>query len=342
MTATNWGAYNLPAIWQMLQPEDGGAGADRVLAWDGLATSVREQHRRLVRAGEDLAAVWPPETNASARAFLDRLGELATSMQETLTCAEDVRVGLRGVVKALDEAKRTMGALAADRALVSHDWIPRFIDHAEDEYDVRAQQVMARAEAAIADHTPQIKAPPLYAMSVDPGAHAGAGGTNAAAVRATPVAVAAPHDPVLPGTPTQATGLELSGVPTTPALPPTGAVAGPGQLAPPGPASGVLPGAVIGAVPAAGGRGGLLVTPGRPGGSGGRAAPPPRRALPSGAVLGQGGLAGRARAARRPDGVPNGGVADEQWEARTGVAPVIAPDTPARHDPGPGIIGLRY
>ncbi|GAB1691222.1 hypothetical protein [Krasilnikovia sp. M28-CT-15] len=279
MSATNWDSYNLPAIWEMLRKENSCTGADRVLAWEGLATSVREQHGRLLKAGEDLAAVWPPEKNESAHRFQFLIGQLATSMTETLTCAEDTRAGLRGVMEAIGTAQSTIRTLADGRAEVSDDWIPRFIDHAEDEYDEQAQQAMREAEAAIQDHNPQIRAPELFKMILrkdgddgtdfPPGHQGDPGqGSGPATIHARPVPVAVPHHPVLVGEPPQAantgantgahTGLGpmpghdassgvgpgLAGSTITPAglLPGQGLGGYPGGSA----AGGALPGAVIG------------------------------------------------------------------------------------------------
>jgi len=377
MAGTDWGAYNLPAIWQMLQGENVCTGADRVLSWEGLATSVREQHRRLIKAGDDLAVVWPPEKNESAYAFLAKVGELAASMQETLTCAENTRVGLRGVTEAIGDAQSTVRTLAAGRAEVSEDWVPRFIDHAEDEYDAKAQQAMRDAEASIAESSPQITAPTLYTLR---------GGKEdrttslpddePATVRATPVPVAVPDDPVLPdpGTgadlapgpgsdPTLGIGPGLSGVTASPTAPV------PGSGATLGPPAGSGPGGVttggpspFGLVPGAGGPGSFGASFGVPGGRvgapGDRQAVPMRRGLPAGAVIGEGGLGGGHSRRGLPGQVPVGaqgsrrgprdndldasvgGKADERWEALKGVPPVIAPDTtPVRRDPGPGVLG---
>ena len=63
MAGANWDNYNLPAIWAMLEPDNVCTGADKVLAWDSLATSVRDQHKRLQAAGQKLADAWPPEKN---------------------------------------------------------------------------------------------------------------------------------------------------------------------------------------------------------------------------------------------------------------------------------------
>jgi hypothetical protein len=320
---TDWSSYNLPAIWEMVRSENVCTGADRVLAWEGLADSVREQHRRLVESAENLAAVWSPEQNVSALAFQRMMDDLATSMKETLQCAEDTRSGLKGVMAAFGDAQGTLQTLAVGRAAVSDDWMPRFIDHAEDEYDEKAQQVIRNTESAIADHSTNIKAPALYELlpaehggttafqNDDPGLSSG----NDSGVRATPVPVSIPHNPVLmePGAgsgsgtstdPSLGIGPGLSGVTTLPA--PT--LSGPGILPgqPLGPGGGGLPtgplgggplGAPLGLVPGTSGLGlfpGMNGPAGRGGSAAGRQAVPMRRGLPSGAVIGEGQLgAGR-------------------------------------------------
>ena len=170
MSGVDWSAYNLPAIWSMIDKENVCNGADQVLAWDGLAASVRDQRERLLAATERLAAIWPPDKNASAQVYLDQVNALARSMQQTLVKAEDTKAGLNGVITALGEAQMTIRSLAAGRQDVSTDWKPRFMDHAEDEYDKKAQQAMRRAEAAVRDHSSQIQPPPLFTFgAIDPG-----------------------------------------------------------------------------------------------------------------------------------------------------------------------------
>ncbi|MET8154284.1 hypothetical protein ACIBSW_34905 [Actinoplanes sp. NPDC049668] len=373
----DWDAYNLPAIWSMIQPENSCAGADRVLSWLNLASACREQHRRLLAAREELAEVWPPGSNASARVFLERLDLLAASLDETLNRAEQTRVGLQGVVDALGAAQTTIRPLVAERVVVSDDLVPRFLDHAEDEYDERARQAMREAEAAIAEHGTQIQAPELYRLRPDqpvgglglpdagdsgPGGDSGAGsGPDDGALRAVPRPVEVPHDPPAPSSappPSSGTGPELAGVVQAPSSPVAAS-------------AGVLPGAVIGAglgsgpgpglpssVAAAAGAG-LLGSPVVPirgaGAASGRLAAGARRPLPSGAVIGPAGpgvgVGGRAVPGRAPSGAGRGastgdgegqaGGADQRWGVLAGVAPVIAPDTAVPdHGPGPGVIGL--
>ncbi|GIF18726.1 hypothetical protein BJ973_008314 [Actinoplanes tereljensis] len=326
---TNWDSYNLPAIWAMLAPDNVCTGSDRVNAWDSLATAVSEQRKRLLSAGQELAGAWPPEQNASAKIFLTQIDTLLDSMQETMTSAENTHAGLRGVMAAISTAQADVRGWAADREAVSGDLMPRFIDHAEDEYDVKAQQAMREMEAAIADHSKQIQAPALYQMKgaeddpgavvLDPSGGSSVGGSGSGAiVRAAPVPVTVPHDPVLPdpvvagpgaggpeagsgSDPSLGVGPGLSGVfapQATPAL--TGPTAALGLPTGSGLGGGGFPGVPtgLGLAPGSGlGAGGGLGL-GVPGIGGGRTAPSARRAvsmrrgLPSGAVLGEGGLGG--------------------------------------------------
>jgi hypothetical protein len=173
MSEVDWGRYNLPAIWTLISDVDVCDGADRVLAWDGLASAVRDQHTRLLTAADNLAAVWPPGKNDSALEFQRQVKGLADSMQETLKKAEDTRAGLNGVVQAFSAAQGRVRELAAGREGVSDDWMPRFVDHAEDKYDEQAQAAMRQAEAAIQDHGSQIQPPSLFQMRpfYDDGGH---------------------------------------------------------------------------------------------------------------------------------------------------------------------------
>lgn len=269
MAGANWEAYNLPSIWTMLQKENACRGADRVLSWDGLAHDVRTQHRRLEEATQALAAVWPPEKNASARIFLKYMGQLATSMQETLRRAEDTRAGLNGILEALSEAQAAVRPWVEVRQIASDDFIPRWADHAEDDYDEKARQAMRNAEAAIADHSTQIRSPALFDpsrmvgdkhedLAVGGGATRGtsagssvasSGTVDLGGFGATPVPVQVPHNPPpIPGANT-GSGVDGSGPGTSVSQTAGPALAG---VLPVAPAPVVTPGVGVSPPPTAG------------------------------------------------------------------------------------------
>jgi hypothetical protein len=338
VSEVDWSRYNLPAISSLIADVDVCDGADRVLAWEGLASSVRDQHTRLLAAADSLAAVWPPGKNDSALEFQRQVKGLADSMQETLKKAEDTRAGLNGVVQAFSTAQSKVRDLAAGREGVANDWMPRMVDHAEDKYDEHAQAAIREAEAAIADHGTQIQAPSLFQIRPffddDDGHHltgddgsstghsvggSGGSGSGRTGLSADPRPVPIPVDPnsmVPPDTPgTSAggpgsggdgigSGPVLSGI--APAPSPTGGLGGP----PAGPL-GTLP---VGTPPPAtspigsgGGPGGLGVLP-----IGGGAVGPGVR--PFGAVPGGVGGSGARRPVSVRRGLPSGAVIGEDSE----------------------------
>ncbi|GAA2561448.1 hypothetical protein GCM10010435_36470 [Winogradskya consettensis] len=376
MPPAPWESYTLPDIWKMLRHESTCDGADRILDWDALTHDVRTQHRRLKEAREELAAAWPPDKNTSARTFLDHIDILTTAMQQTLTRAEDTRAGLRGIIEAISEAQLTVQPLIEQRATITNDLIPRWADHAEDEYDAQAQQAMKKAELAIADHTAQLQPPELFFMRTDravtgtevggnsPGREISTGPTGSSgtsisdSLRATPIPVPVPHDPP-PATIGQDGSSSIDGPGLSGAVTPIAPIEG--VLGPPissgGGISGggALPGSVVGggpfgfpgAVP-----GNLTVPPRRQPSPTGRHSLPVKKALPSGAVIGSAnaatgtsGLIGQPhppRSDRKQRGTEAAiqGKTDQTWDVLEGVVPVIRPRRRRHeHGPGPGVIG---
>ncbi len=376
MPATDWTAYNLPAIWTMIRAENTCTGADRVTNWESLAGDVRTQLNALQEARARLAAAWPPEENDSARAFLDKMDLVADSMSQTLRRAEDIRSGLRGIIEAIGEAQTAIRPWADARLVASDDLIPRWADHAEDEYDAKAREAMRRAEAAVADFTPQLDAPPLFEGAGDigglgievPEGGSGAGPSTPGAEALAPLPGSGSSARELePGSPA-GSGVDLAGA-APPVINPATASPPAGSGVPAAPGASLVPGAVIGAAGAIGAGGAIGGLPGRSGapgrfgqgGIGGSGPVPPgsrspstpapsgplRAATPAGGVIGgvppvMPGMGARpsGRGGTEDARGVTRGDADQSWEVPSGVAPVIRPDRRRhRHDPGPGIIG---
>lgn len=322
--AEDWSRYNLPAIWTMLKDENVCDGADRVLGWDSLAQDVDEQHKRLLAARDKLAEVWSPDKNVSARVFLQRVTDLATSMSDTMTAAQDNRAGLQGVMDAIATAQSTLSPIVQSRKVASKDLIPRFVDGAEDDDDQAGQRAMRMAEAAIQDHSAQFRSPQLYQLASNSGSTTDLPGDDGGAPRsstasggslaAVPKPVPVPHDPPdfgsddksdrpTPGdSSTGGAGPGLAGV--LGATPPPSAILGVLPPVPGGTQSGGLPGLVIGGGALGfGAAAGIRSIAGGSGfglgarAAGGRQTVPIRRGLPSGATIGaeeaEGGLGGR-------------------------------------------------
>jgi hypothetical protein len=245
------------------------------------------------------------------------------------------------VVQAFSTAQSKIRDLAAGRDGVSSDWMPRFVDHAEDRYDEHAQAAMREAEAAIGDHGAQIQSPSLFQMRpfYDDGGHhltgddssstggagsaggsggrSAGGGSGESGLTANPRPVPVPVDPnsMVPPDPSASSidnagaGSDGAGTDSGPVLsgispvPPLTGIGGPTT----GPIGTLPVGTPTGPVPSIGPGGG----PGAPG------------VLPiGGGAFGQGfgvvpGGAG-SRSARRPvsvrRGLPSGAVIGEDSE----------------------------
>lgn len=197
MSGTNWNAFDLNAMWAMIKDENACHGADRVMAWDGLADVVLAQKARLEKAKASLEMAWPPSKNASAAAFVAEIDKLLASMDETLQRAQDTRASLGGVVEALAKAQDQLRPLVKQRQEASTDLVPRFMDNAEDEIDRKARQIMGEAEAAVSDYATRFQPPAPFTIepqiggfrevptprggpSYSAGAGAGSGGGSAA------------------------------------------------------------------------------------------------------------------------------------------------------------------
>lgn len=204
----NWQAYDTHAIWQILKDEDAAKGYEGVTSWNTVSSHLDVQEERLRYARHALAAVWPPEQNESARAFLQEIDRTLTSMAETRNTACDILSGLNGIVSELADARKEVRAQLAHRMDAADDLKPRFFDHAEDKIDAQVRQAMAQREKAFADHASKIQPPPMFKLELsifgDP-TPPGPTGTPETGVGSrnpdggyTPVPVQVPHDPPAP------------------------------------------------------------------------------------------------------------------------------------------------
>ncbi len=401
----NWQAYDTNAIWQMLKDEDAAAGYAGVVSWQSLESHLQVSEERLRAAREALAAAWPPEQNESGQAFLQQLDWTLASIGDTRTAAASIKSGLNGLVGGLAELRGEVREQVAHRMDASDDITPRWWNHAEDEIDAQVRQTMAAKERTFVDYASQIHAPEPYKphfvegggpdrLPPDGGGSPPPTGGGVRLAGHTPVPVPVPHDPPAPRpghdpfAPPGAAGPVTGGVPGDGTVlqgsrpssgRPAGAGAGPGRPGPDGGSDGFVPGLTVGLITT------TALTPLFDGPGAGPLSRGPvgpvsmRSGLPSGSVIGEGGIgrpatgsptsAGTAAGRAGVPGVIGGqpGAAgrgntmmpglsgrgrpgeqsedlqrdpDNAWGADEGVAPVINPDTSSVvHDPGTGVIG---
>ncbi len=207
----NWQAYDTRAIWQVLQGENAAQGYRSVVSWHAVTSHLDMQEERLRAARDTLAQVWPPESNESARAFVQDLDRMLISIAHTRESASNIRTGLEGIVGGLADVREEVRLQLAHRMDASDDIMPRWADHAEDEIDAQVRLTMASKEKTFIDYSSRIQPPEPFVLplerygggtdptgptiSGDPGTGRGTGSSGGGF---KPVPVPVPHDPPAP------------------------------------------------------------------------------------------------------------------------------------------------
>lgn len=336
---TNWSAYDVPRLWEMVAGEDSGEAWAQVSVWWRLSQALHEQRRRLGAVRDALVDAWPPEHSEASRRFVEILDGLTGSMSQAGYAAGSTAYGLAGILRALAEAKAQLGPLYEQWRARSADLVPGWLDGAEEELNEQARQVMARAELEVAEFTELLKPLPEFELDLRRSAHDPdqRAGQHISYAQPNPANVPpVPHSPPppLPGVePLLPDGPVLAGAPPSPVAP--GRV-DPGQAGVPVVAGGAGSGGGSWLVTTPRGRvlspGGVIgppaTTPAR--GVPGSTAPPPAAA----GAPARGGVAtsGTGRAVPglvTPGGMPPGGALGGQGRAgQSPRAPRSSPTLP--------------
>ena len=362
---TNWDAYDVHALWQMVEGDNIETGRRQVSTWAAVESALADQIARLHRYRQTVEVAWPAAHSPAARTFLAELDQLIASMERSETAAGRNKHALNGIMDTLEPAKKRLEPLIGQYQEKADDMMLRQLDGAEDEINRKARQIMAETETAVAQHTESITLPPRYkADRKEPelppppgggGAGSGGGGSHVPPVPHHPPAPLPGINPVLPDgqrwTPGNGTpgggGPILGGVsggthPTT-GLPGLGGGGGAGI----GVGSGIGGGLGSGNGFGSGGLppGGVYAPVGGPSSRSTGGPTMASRAGGTGPVMpgmGAGMAPGAGRRGPARLSQDSNSRADLVWEVAEGVAPVTeAPRGEHRHDLGPGVIGIN-
>jgi hypothetical protein len=377
----NWDAYDVPALWSMLEPEQGWSNRSQVSAWLRMHDMLVAHQENLQRIREGIVERWSPEGSVAAQLFGKRLDDLIDSAQEASYAARSNASALNLLTDALLDARSGIERLY--RAWQSA------APQQQAQLNRQAQAIMNQADARVIEHGNQFTRPPDV-----PQASLESWKPDSGQSQESPTVPGRPVVPPLEASPAgdpdwvpASNGTQTS----SPAGPDSGSAWG--QASPKPVLSGtprVLP---TGSIPPAwvdadralmhsGPPAGSLPVPGvlalppvvgdhqadsfaawrgtQGGGTGGIATEVPD---PAGAPVRPGGrglTGGRAAAESAPltGGLVGGGLgtrpldnrrpqypAEEEWELPVGVAPIIRPaperDPRTAFDPGPNVIGGR-
>ncbi|MFI5493818.1 hypothetical protein [Actinoplanes sp. NPDC051859] len=263
---TNWSAFNVESIWQMVEGEGADDSWEQVHRWADIESVVNGHSAWLAAFQAEVERVWPSSGAASA-AFGTQINVLKANMEQTVIAAGRTKHALDSILNNLNETKAKIAEVRGDYAEASDDLVIRQIDGAEDELNDKARRIMADSENVVRQHTVSIVAPPEF---LDPGIRTpkkddgpegpkGAGGASGAGsvgalippVPHNPPAPIAGVDPMMPdgkdwlspvvgGSPSDSpggTGPALSGAITSPAIDPARTTVNP-TVAPGAPATG--------------------------------------------------------------------------------------------------------
>jgi len=159
---TNWAAYDVPRLWEMVAGEGSRTAWQQVSVWWRLSQALHAQCERLAAVRDAVVRAWPPERSEAARRFVEVLDGLVTSLRQAGYAAGSTSLGLAGIVRVLAEAKAQIEPLYERWRAVSGDVVPAWWDGAEEDLNEQAREVMARAEVEVAEYAELLKPFPMY------------------------------------------------------------------------------------------------------------------------------------------------------------------------------------
>ncbi len=368
---TAWNRYDVPQLAGFLS-DDTEPAWGHARAWQRTMELADGYGRSMQKVRDGFAAIWPPEHSQAAQMFLGRLDTMIAALTDVRESASSNYTALTGVLQLLDDAKANIDELNDRYRSASTD--ERSL------LNQQAQQQMGTADDEVLTYYSKLTKPAPYDPPVQyrepgsllpPDGSAGLGrasdadrhsagrgvlpwvGQSSSPAEGPPFGSSSTRrlpseptvrepGPVLTGGGATINGHDTSGsrpmvaLPNDPSSDPAGS-ASPWWMVDTPRGSAMRYGAVIGMPPpesVAGIPGGSDDSPER------RSVPPDKAASGeaaehTGGLVGGGGTGGRSGHQRRRRLEPY-----YQWEAPTGVPPVIEPGPEPKHDPGPGVIGI--
>lgn len=161
----DWGAYDVPRIWDAVRLEDDFLAWEQVKGFENLATLLIAQQARLRRLRETLVAAWDPAKHPAAAHYVALLDDLIRSVEQDAIAHASTSRALHAILTTLKAAKERIGLLKREWDNVTTDWIPEWWDNQAGDLNRRARHVMRQAEEAIADHRRRLLLAPVYAYT---------------------------------------------------------------------------------------------------------------------------------------------------------------------------------
>jgi hypothetical protein len=158
--ATNWSAWDVPRIWDMVRAENNPNGWEQVEGFAQLSGVLFEYYRKLRSHREALHNAWrSPVGEQMVDVMMD---PFAKSLLSESNCARETAAGLHGIMTTMADAKREIAPLLDRWNTVTIDWIPSWWIPEAGILNHKAQQIMRETEKAISDYRQQIVVPQFF------------------------------------------------------------------------------------------------------------------------------------------------------------------------------------
>lgn len=153
-----WEAFDVPRLWDMVEPEGNDAVRDQVLGFRQLAGVLEEFYRLLRTRRDQIAEAW--QSPASAE-FLRALDEYGADVLSNSACSLQTAYALDSTVEALVQARGQIGELKTQWEDVTTDWVPEWWGHEAAKLNDDARKIMVETDKAIAAARPKITSPDI-------------------------------------------------------------------------------------------------------------------------------------------------------------------------------------
>lgn len=105
---TNWYQYDVEAMWRMLENQQTDNHWKHASGWRKTYELTLRHMSRLRLYRDGLAEAWPPERSSAARAYIERLDYLISTVQQTYEIASANYTAFTGATSAISSARRDL------------------------------------------------------------------------------------------------------------------------------------------------------------------------------------------------------------------------------------------
>ncbi len=156
---TGWGAYDVPRIYDILQPTNDQVSWDQAKGFRLLAAKLLIHHVTIRDQRDRLAAAWQ---GPAADLVLSRIDRFAEALLTDSYCASTTAAALDSIMSTCVHARQRITVLKSQWDRTTSLWRPFWWDGAAATLNEEAQNLMFAVDDAIRDHRSRITVPTRF------------------------------------------------------------------------------------------------------------------------------------------------------------------------------------